>query len=316
MKKKHRLYFQNFHKNFFTIVKIKIFFLLLIHLFILLNYKTSKKLLKVCLCVIGKNENLYVNEFVEHYKAIGYNKIFIYDNNDINGEKFEDVIQKEIDEGFVSIINYRGYKGSQFKSYKDCYKNNNLFYDWLSFFDMDEFLEFKPLNMKIQKFLGNNIFKKCVNIKINWIYYSNSKGLYFENKPLEKRLSKGKSSRCIKSTVRGNLSINYWSKMYNPHTSVNKFISCSSSGKIINSLSPYNVPPDVKYAYLKHFHYKSFEEFCIKIKRGHADSLNKNLKYRIHNLINKNKNNKEKLKIMKKIFKISIFNICSYIIRR
>ena len=84
---------------------------------------------------------MYVNEFVEHYKAIGYNKIFIYDNNDINGEKFEDVIQKEIDEGFVSIINYRGYKGSQFKSYKDCYKNNNLFYDWLSFFDMDEFLE-------------------------------------------------------------------------------------------------------------------------------------------------------------------------------
>ena len=88
--------------------------------------------------------------------------------------------------------------------------------------------------------------------------------------------------------------------MYNPHTSLNKFISCSSSGKIINSLSPYNVPPDVKYAYLKHFHYKSFEEFCIKIKRGHADSLNKYLKYRINNFINKNKNNKEKLKIMKK----------------
>ena len=84
---------------------------------------------------------MYVNEFVEHYKTIGYNKIFIYDNNDVNGEKFEDVIQKEIDEGFVSIINYRGYKGSQLKLYKNCYKNNNLFYDWLSFFDMDEFLE-------------------------------------------------------------------------------------------------------------------------------------------------------------------------------
>ena len=195
------------------------FLLLLLNLFIFLKNKTIKKI-KVCLCVIGKKENLYVNEFVEHYKTIGYNKIFIYDNNDINGEKFEDVIQKEIDEGFVSIINYRGYKGSQFKSYKDCYKNNNLFYDWLSFFDMDEFLELRPLNMKIQKFLGSNIFKKCVNIKINWIIYTN-KGLYYESKPLEKRLSKSQSSRCIKSTVRGNLPINYWSKMINPHTSLN-----------------------------------------------------------------------------------------------
>ena len=279
--------------------------LLFLNLFIFLKHKTIKKI-KVCLCVIGKKENLYVNEFVEHYKTIGYNKIFIYDNNGINGEKFEDVIQKEIDEGFVSIINYRGYKASQLKSYKDCYKNNNLFYDWLSFFDMDEFLELRPFNMKIQKFLGSNIFKKCANIKINWIYYTNFKGLYYESKPLAKRLLKSQSSRCIKSTVRGNLPINYWSRVRNPHTSLNNFISCSSSGKIINSLSPYNVPPDIKYAYLKHFHYKSFEEFCIKIKRGYADSLNKKLVNKIKKFFNENKKNNTKLKIMKKIFNISL----------
>ena len=58
-------------------------------------------MLKVCLCVIGKRENRYVKEFVEHYKKIGYNKIFIYDNNEINDEKFEDVIQDEINKGFV-----------------------------------------------------------------------------------------------------------------------------------------------------------------------------------------------------------------------
>ena len=91
---------------------------------------SKKKLLKVCLCIIGKKENRYAKEFVEHYKKIGYNKIFIYDNNEINDEKFEDVIQDEIDEGFASIINYRGFKAKQFR----CYKNNNKSYDWLSFF--------------------------------------------------------------------------------------------------------------------------------------------------------------------------------------
>ena len=102
--------------------------------------------------------------------------------------------------------------------------------------------------------------------------------------------------------------INYWSKMNNPHTSLNNFTSCSSSGKIINYSSPFNIPPDIKYAYLKHYHFKSFEELCIKIKRGDADSFNKNLTNKIIKFYNNNKSNKNKLKIMKKIFNIS-FNI-------
>jgi len=267
----------------------------------------SKKLLKICLCVIGKRENRYVKEFVEHYKKIGYNKIFIYDNNEINDEKFEDVIQDEIDKGFASIINYRGLKGRQVLSYKDCYKNNNKNYDWLSFFDFDEFLELNPPFTKIQDYLGIKKFKKCQNIKINWVYYDNNTNLYYENKPLEQRLTtKIKLGRCIKSTVRGNLSINYWSKFGNPHTSLNKFVSCSGSGKIINYSASIYTPPDVKLAYLKHYHIKSFEELCIKINRGNADSSNKLLNEKIKKFFDSHKSDKNKLKIMKNIFNISI----------
>ena len=109
--------------------KKKIF--LSIFLLIILNSINIKKLneneVKVCLCVVGKKENLYAKEFIEHYKNLGYNKIFIYDNNDINEERFEDIISDEINIGFVSIINYRGIKSPvQLMSYVDCYKNNNL----------------------------------------------------------------------------------------------------------------------------------------------------------------------------------------------
>jgi hypothetical protein len=269
--------------------------------------KTSKKqLLKVCLCVIGKRENRYVKEFVNHYKKIGYNKIFIYDNNEINDEKFEDVIQDEIDKGFVSIINYRGLKGKQVISYRDCYKNNNKNYDWLSFFDFDEFLELNPPFTKIQDYLGIKKFKKCQNIKINWIYYNNNTSLYYENKPLEQRLKiRTKLGRCIKSTVRGNLPINYWFKLGNPHTSLNKFVSCSSSGKLINYSASIYTPPDVKLAYLKHYHVKSFEELCIKINRGNADSQNTKLNKKLKTFFDSHKNDTNKLKIMRLIFNIS-----------
>ena len=71
-------------------IKIRIIFfpLLLIALFrffYLFNYK-------ICICTVGKMENKYIKEFVEYYKHLGVDKIFLYDNNELNGEKFEDVI--------------------------------------------------------------------------------------------------------------------------------------------------------------------------------------------------------------------------------
>jgi len=42
---------------------------------------------------------------VNHYKKIGYDKVFIYDNNDIGEEKFEDILNEQISNKFVEIIN-------------------------------------------------------------------------------------------------------------------------------------------------------------------------------------------------------------------
>ena len=225
--------------------------------------------MKVCLCTIGKEENLYIKEFISHYKKIGYTNIFIYDNNDINGEKFEDVLQNEINEGFVSIVNFRGYNNSQLKSYYDCYENNNHKCNWLSFFDIDEFLEINPPYLTVQEFLSNDRFNKCSNVKINWVfYYNDSDILYYEDKPVQERFKNFTENMHIKSTVRGNLSFNYWSKAGDPHSSLSNITACSSSGLLIDPNSPFNEPPDIKYARIKHYHKKSFEEYCMKVKRG------------------------------------------------
>ena len=258
--------------------------------------------IKVCLCSIGKDENLYVKEFVSHYKKKGYNHIFIYDNNDINGEKFEDVLQDEVNEGFVSIINYRGCKICQLKSYYDCYKKNNNKYNWLSFFDMDELIEFNDTSLTIQDFLENDRYNKCENVKVNWVNYTNeSKPLYYENRPFQERFLNFIPNKHIKSTVRGNLSHNFWGNVQNPHTSLDHFNTCTSSGIRMSSKSPFLDPPDIKYARLKHYNEKSFEEVCIKIKRGKPTYLPDKKKF-VKELYRQNKDSTEKIKIMKKIF--------------
>ena len=56
---------------------------------------------------------------------------------------------------------------------------------------------------------------------------------------------------------------------------------------------------------MKHFHAKSFEETCIKIYRGNADSYNLSLNQTLKKLFEKYKKDPNKLKIMKNIFNIS-----------
>ena len=83
--------------------------LLIIFIFFITTFKKERlKLNKICLCVIGKEENRYIREFVEYHKNYDVDKIYLYDNNDKNGEKFEDVIDDYIRSGFVELLDFKG----------------------------------------------------------------------------------------------------------------------------------------------------------------------------------------------------------------
>ena len=271
---------------------------------------------KVCMCIIGKKENLYAKEFVNYYKNLGYNHIFIYDNNDVNDEKFEDVLRQEILDNFVTIIDYRGYRGKinrpQFDAYRDCYSKYSSEYDWLSFYDFDEFLYLRE-NKNIQEFLDQDKFKKCIDIKINWIVYSDNDLIYYEDKPIQERfttpLINDTENKHIKSTVRGHLKNNYWSKMWNPHSSTGNYASCTATGSKTDSNSPFHTPPNFEGAFIKHYATKTIEEFLGKIRRGRSDlkvTFNKELwKDRINYFFGRNKKTKEKLDYIKKELNMS-----------
>jgi len=83
----------------------KIFFIIIQFIVFLINFKKAifEKVrfdLKLYLCTYEKKENKYIREFIECYKNYGVDKIYLYDNNDIKGERFEDVIGDYIIEKF------------------------------------------------------------------------------------------------------------------------------------------------------------------------------------------------------------------------
>ena len=275
------------------------------------NNNKKNKDIKACLCSIGKRENLYAKEYVNHYKKIGYNHVYIYDNNDEDGEKFEDVLQDEINSNFVTIVNIRGKIKGQCYVYIDCYEKHHKEYDWLSFFDMDEFLEVKANN--IQEFLTSPRYDKCVVIKINFLFYSDNELLYYDNRTLEERFTKALyhhgNNAWSKVTVRGGIKENYWSIGCTPHTSKFQVTNCNSAGHIIRYKQG-AVRPNFNFAYLKHYYTKTAEEYVIKSSRGSAFSKvvwNQNRKlFKFRLFFVYNKRTKEKVKLLKKLFNMTL----------
>lgn len=151
---------------------------------------------KIAICAIAKNENLYIREWVEYHKNIGIDKIFIYDNNEKNGECVSDIIYDYIENGFVSIIDVKGkhikvdkkiaektkYHGLQQECFENCFKNNKRMYDWLCFIDIDEFIH---CDINIKLFLKD--FTCFDAILLNWVVYGDNNKLIYENIKLQDR---------------------------------------------------------------------------------------------------------------------------------
>ena len=51
--------------------------------------------MRVSLCAIAKCENLYIKEWVDYHLKLDFDHIYIYDNNEVDGERISDVIKDE-----------------------------------------------------------------------------------------------------------------------------------------------------------------------------------------------------------------------------
>ena len=170
-----------------------------------INKYTIIKKQGLCLCTLGKRENLYIREFIEYYHLLGFEKIIIFDNNDINDEKIDYLLNDYIRKKFVEIIDIRGIRSAQIPSFNYCYKKYNQLYDWIAFFDFDEFL-FINNYTNINNYIYNKRFENCQTILFNWYFYDdNNLEKYDGRKNIERFKHPKKKTIKVKSMVRGNI---------------------------------------------------------------------------------------------------------------
>ena len=237
------------------------------------DYKLSN--MKICICTLGKNENRYIKDFVEHYKNYGVDKIYLYDNNDLNGERFEDVIGNYINDKYVVLKDWRGIKGTStyYGIMDSCYQTYHDQFDWLIFYELDEFIYLKNYQ-NIKEYLLNKKFDKCESIQLNWVHMSDNNQIFYENKSLNarfpergKNVVKNKYNKIcfIKTMIKGhlkNISITH------NHILNEKLFACNGFGKKSKINKIESLSPDYEFFYIKHYYSKSVQEFIEKINRG------------------------------------------------
>jgi hypothetical protein len=259
---------------------------------------------------MGKEENLYVKEFISYYIRLGMDKIFIYDDNDNNTEQISDMVEKRFRK-YVKIYKPKQLKlFNQAKQFTDCYSKNKDKYDWFLMVDMDEFLYIKKDSLK--NYLSKPIFNKCDFIKFHWVMPNDNNHIYYENKPLFKRF-KGpyQKSPFVKSIIRGKIKeLKYM--VHSPFNSPFRNISCNNIGKKLNN-NKLNIELinniNIEKAYIIHFKFKSTEEYVNKIKRGyHGWTKSYIYQTRIKSYFESNKITKEKIKYFEKELKINLSN--------
>ena len=287
------------------IIIIIIFYLIIKNILILNK-------IQVCLCTVGKKENKYIREFVAHYKNYGVDKIFLYDNNDFYDESFKDVLSDYIKNNFVKIIDYKGIERPQLSSYKDCYRKHYRKYNWLIFYDIDEFIFLKNYN-NIKDFLNQKHFNKCQRIQLNWIFHTDNDLLYYENKTLAERFpyremrARGKKiggTQGIKSMIRGNINI----EIEDVHVLSSKVQSCDGFGNYKDIQTIVTNVSDFYYYYIDHYYCKSTEEFINKILKSDVyHKIDDNLRLlKLEVYFSMNKITKEKLDYIEKETKLNL----------
>ena len=244
--------------------KLLILFLLLIY-FIVFIFKENLKTKDVALCMIAKNENLYIKEFVEYYKNLGIKKIYLYDNNDINGENFNTILNSYINSKFIKIKNIRGKSEIQLHALNNCYQKYLNEYSWFLFLDVDEFLYIKN-NKTLPNFLSDTRFVNCNTIFINYNEYGDSDLLKYDNRSIFKRFTQSKYIACGKSLTRGgikNAKIDIHKPLY-----INNYCNSEGESEELYKDKIFISKIAVDSAEIKHFITKSLEEFCQRLTKG------------------------------------------------
>lgn len=225
------------------------------------RYATPR--LRTCVVCIAKNEDRTIQEWLNYNIKLGFDRIFIYQNN----------WTCNIEQDYLTKLHYDG-KNILPQVYNDWlsskYRND---FDWAAIIDCDEFIVLHK-HKNISEFLSEFDADDIAGISPNWVLFGSggqkSPSPYPES--LIKRFTfRDKSPNRHVKTI---LNLKIKSVMRNPH-SPNKPTIDTNRKKFSSCWHP-NGPIDI--IQINHYYHKSKQEWIERLSRGQADDMKRDMK--------------------------------------
>lgn len=221
--------------------------------------------MNIALVCIAKNEDNYIDEWIEYHLKLGFSKIFIYQNDwRYNG--------KHINSNFVNLIEFDG-KLKQTDAYNNFIEIYYKDYDWASFIDVDEFIVLKQ-DSDISSFLSKYNDYKALGL--NWNMFGSNELTFNGEYSVLKRFLKCSEILIeeIKCSINFNKSkdeLKFSPRMPHNVGNLNSTINVEKT-KFINGPLNKNNLKNREIAYINHYYTKTREEWDLKIARGWPNS--------------------------------------------
>ncbi len=140
------------------------------------------------ICSIIRDENPYLEEWTLYHLALGFERIYIYDNSDTLNA-LEWLKKKQVNNTIIQHgVHIHPFKRKdnkrQLKAFRNCIKIYGRNHEWIAFYDPDEFLVLKKHDHVVDMLMHH-----CRNgsLGINWLIFGTSNRTHYEGVPVTQR---------------------------------------------------------------------------------------------------------------------------------
>lgn len=234
--------------------------------------------MKVAIIAIAKNENQYINEWVNYHLNIGFDNIVVCDNDDTL------ILKDIIDDPRVIIEDWTGVPSVQQPAYQETFEKYHNQFDWTMFLDVDEFLVLE--NHKNVKDFINSFPDDVFCIRLSWKHFTDNNELDVKDNNYNvfdrfKTPVDFKMDKWVKYFLKTSVTKNDGLRMLHQHSvgiKNRQLKSVNALGELTKSDTP---TQDVvhKVAWINHYRTKTIGEY-VRQKYFRGGPNYNNIKYR------------------------------------
>lgn len=231
------------------------------------NYKYD-----CCICLIIRNENEYLKEWLEWHVGQGFEHFFIYDHgSEYPVAEFVKTLDADM-QAKITVHDFGGtHRFAQHDAYNDCLKRHGSECRWLAYIDADEMIRVR-CGCTIGELLRH--YDGYAGLFMRWIVYDANGQKEKSDKPLRERFTRVTSAKLYEGIGKVIIRPSLVTRIITHNCFTKPGFDVVDENR---SVAPANVmckfDSTAEFVCVDHYYTKSHEEWKQKIGRGACDPI-------------------------------------------